>query len=238
MSFLFVKSVTMTELKRFLRKSQFPNVMSANQDGVLCFGGELSTNLLIDAYLHGIFPWPHEGYPLLWFFPYERGVLDFSELHVPRSLQKLQKKNLYDFRVNTSFEKVIEQCSRVPRKGQKGTWITPEMKKAYLKMYSLGYVLSVECFFDQKLVGGLYGIFIAGVFGGESMFGHEDNVSKLCVLETIRILKEKGLSWMDIQMVTPVMESLGGKYISRDKYIERLTMSQKEFFNNSSPERK
>jgi leucyl/phenylalanyl-tRNA--protein transferase len=220
------------DLAKFFKISQFPPVTQAQDDGLLCFGGELEPEVLMDAYIHGVFPWPHEGYPLLWFFPFERGILEFSDLHVGKSLQKLARKNLYEFKLNTSFEKVIETCAKVPRKDQKGTWITPEMLNAYTKMFELGFILCVECYRKDtgSLVGGLYGVFIAGVFSGESMFGLEDNVSKLCVLEMARILKEKGLKWMDIQMVTPVMETLGGKYISRDEYLQKLKMSHKMYF--------
>jgi len=223
--------VTRQELMRFLKLSQFPPVEKADQDGLLCFGGELEPKIMIDAYIHGIFPWPHEGYPLLWFFPYERGVLDFKDLHVSKTLQKLIRKDLYEFRFNTCFDQVIEHCSRVPRKGQKGTWITPKMKSAYLKLFEMNLVLSVECFRKDsgKLVGGLYGVLLANVMSGESMFGLEDNVSKLCVIETVRLLKERGLDWMDIQMVTPVMESLGGKLVSRSEYIERLKRAHKTY---------
>jgi leucyl/phenylalanyl-tRNA--protein transferase len=228
------ENATMTKnLYELLKISQFPPVMQAAEDGLLCFGGELAPEVLMDAYIHGIFPWPHEGYPMLWFFPLERGVLEFSELHVSKSLEKLKRKNLYEFKVNTSFDQVIEHCSRVPRKEQKGTWITPEIFSAYKKMFELGFILSVECFRDGKLVGGLYGVFIAGVFSGESMFGLEDNVSKLCVFEIVRVLKEKGLQWMDIQMVTPVMEGLGGKYVSRENYLERLERSHKIYFKEN-----
>jgi leucyl/phenylalanyl-tRNA--protein transferase len=214
--------------------SNFPDPMTADEDGILCFGGEFEVEILLDAYFHGIFPWPHEGYPLLWFFPLERGVLFFKDLHISQSLKKLIKKNLYTFKTNTRFMDVIEQCALVPRKNQKGTWITEEMKTSYKELFDLGHILCVECYKkdslgEEKLVGGLYGVWLAGVFSGESMFGLEDNVSKLCVIEMIKHLGQKGLEWMDIQMVTPVLGSLGGKYLSRSEYLKLLKASHKLF---------
>lgn len=220
------------DLRKLLTLSQFPDASSATEDGVLCFGGELTTEILIDAYFHGIFPWPHEGYPLLWFFPYERGVLDFSELHIPKSLQKLNRKNVYSFRMNTNFEKVIEGCAKASRKGQKGTWITNEMKNAYIALNKEGFAICVECYHEKELVGGLYGVLVAGVFSGESMFGLRDNVSKLCLIEIIKYLKGLGHEWMDIQMVTPVLQLMGGKYVSRQEYLEKLNQAHKKYFLN------
>jgi leucyl/phenylalanyl-tRNA--protein transferase len=228
-----VESATTARLPKMNSKnfkiSNFPDPMTANEDGILCFGGDFETEILLDAYYHGIFPWPHEGYPLLWFFPLERGVLYFKNLHIPQSLNKLIKKDLYTFKLNTNFMEVINQCALVPRKNQKGTWITDEMKTAYKELFDLGHILCVECYRNEKLVGGLYGVWLNGVFSGESMFGLEDNVSKLCVIEMTKILSNKGLEWMDIQMVTPVMESLGGKYVSRDEYLKMLKTSHKLF---------
>lgn len=232
------KKVSMTDLRKYFQVTSFPDPLTAPDDGILCFGGDFETDLLLDAYIHGIFPWPHEGYPLLWFSPLERGVLDFSELHLPQSLKKLMKKNIYTFKMNTNFSEVIEHCSMVPRKNQKGTWITDEMKTAYKKLYDDGHILCIECYKKdsqghEKLVGGLYGVLVAGVFSGESMFGLESNVSKLCVVETIQRLQSIGLEWMDIQMVTPVMESLGGKYISREEYHQRLKNVHRVFISKS-----
>lgn len=221
------------DFKKYSQISNFPDPRAAPEDGVLCFGGEFDTELLMDAYFHGIFPWPHEGYPLLWFSPWERGVLFFEKLHIPQSLKKVIRKNLYTFKINTRFDEVIKQCSLVPRKGQKGTWITPEMIDAYKALFDQGHILCVECYRGEELVGGLYGVYIAGVFSGESMFGLESNVSKMCVIEMTKILKSRGLEWMDIQMVTPVLESLGGTYVPRDDYLKMLKTSHKLFISKS-----
>ncbi len=220
-------------IKTLSLKSQFPHPREADEDGLLCFGGELFPEILLDSYFHGIFPWPHEGLPLLWFSPRERGVLFFENLHIPKSLQKYQKKTHYTYTFNKAFPEVMAGCSKVPRKGQKGTWITPPLKQAYIEMHSLGFARSVECWKDGKLVGGLYGVDVGGVFSGESMFGLESNVSKLCFIEMVQKLKEEQRTWMDIQMVTPVTESLGGVYISQDKYLSLLDKSHKQYFKES-----
>lgn len=220
-------------IKTLSKKSQFPSPSQSDPDGLLCFGGELFPEILLDAYFHGIFPWPHEGLPLLWFSPKERGVIFFEDLHISKSLAKFQKKSHYTFTINQAFKEVVAGCSTVPRKGQKGTWITDEMKEAYLELFSLGYCLSVECWKNDKLVGGLYGVDVCGVFSGESMFGLEDNVSKLCFIEMVQYLKSKQRLWMDIQMVTPVTESLGGKYVSQDDYLKLLDQSHKLYLGSA-----
>lgn len=226
------KTNAIESLRPFLTRSHFPDPTTASEDGLLCFGGELQTEVLLDAYFHGIFPWPHEGYPMLWFCPLERGILVFKDLHIPKSMQKLIRKNIYTFRFNTNFEKVLEQCALVPRKGQKGTWITDEIKKAYLQLFKEGFAISIECYRENTLVGGLYGVLVAGVFSGESMYGLEDNVSKLCVIEMVKYLERLGHEWMDIQMVTPVMELLGGQYLSRVEYLYRLKQTHGIYFSD------
>lgn len=207
----------------------FPKVpYEESVDGIVAIGGKVDTPTLLAAYERGIFPWPQEGLPMLWFFPEERGILDFKDLHVPESLYKFIKKNSYRFQftVNEAFEEVIESCQIQKRKHQQGTWILPEMKKAYIKFHEAGYAHSVECWEGKELVGGVYGVLVRGVFSGESMFHKTTNASKMSLLYLIDWLKEKGIQWMDIQMVTPLLKSFGGKYIS-DKEYYQLLHSQK-----------
>jgi len=197
-------------------------------DDVVGVGGTLETDMLVHAYSRGIFPWPQVGYPMLWFFPAQRGVLDFAELHIPRSLEKFIRHHgqEFEFTVNKDFARVIENCRIQKRPNQDGTWILPEIKRAYLQFHLDGYAHSVECWRGTTLVGGIYGVLIDGVFSGESMFHLEENTSKLSLLHLIHWLKSKGLSWMDIQMLTPVTESLGGKYISGKEFFYRLPFSK------------
>jgi leucyl/phenylalanyl-tRNA--protein transferase len=200
-----------------------PWILPEDSDGLIYIGGNLSIENLINAYSLGIFPWPlEEIYPLFWFCPEPRGVLDFVDLHIPKSVKKWQKKNPYRFTFNQAFEQVMMECSKQPRPGQEGTWIIPTMMPAYKKFHEEGFAHSIECWREDRLVGGLYGVYIKGVFSGESMFHLEPNTSKLCLIEMAKKLKSLGLKWMDIQMLTPVTELLGGHYISRRDFLLRL----------------
>lgn len=201
----------------------FPNPRSANLDGIVAIGGALTVKTLFEAYCKGIFPWPQPGYPLLWFSPDPRGVLDFANLRVPRSLTKWAKKNQHlQFTMNQNFSEVIQQCRLQERPDQDGTWILPQMVRSYTEFHKAGYAMSLECWEDGALIGGIYGVLVNGLFSGESMFYKKPNVSKICLLKMIEFLKSKGHTWMDIQMVTPVTASFGGKYISRDEYLKRI----------------
>ncbi len=205
----------------------FPDPREATEDGLLCIGGALDVPTLLQAYSKGIFPWPQEGYPLLWFSPPQRGILDFSEIHLSRTFLRDVKKCDLQFTFNKSFAKVIRACSQIPRSHETGTWILPEMVNAYIAFHKAGHAHSIEAWRDGELVGGLYGVYVAGVFSGESMFYTESNSSKLCLYKMILHLKNKGLQWLDTQMVTPLVEKLGGKYISRDEFLDRLKLAQK-----------
>jgi leucyl/phenylalanyl-tRNA--protein transferase len=212
------------------KHSLFPDPRAAGEDGLLCYGGDLEIETLLDAYAHGIFPWPQEGLPLLWFSPEERGVLDFSDMHWPRRFLRELRGGDFEVTFNHAFKEVIEACAAVPRKPTSagpGTWILPEMKRAYVRFHEAGYAHSVECWSGGQLVGGLYGVYVGGVFSGESMFHTVSNASKRCLHALTERLTECGLEWMDIQMVTPVIETLGGKYISRDEYLRRLITAKR-----------
>jgi len=196
------------------------------ENGLVAVGDPLTVENLVRAYSHGIFPWPVEGQPMLWFCPDPRGVLDFADLHIPRSLRKWAKQNAdIQFTWNEAFDKVIEACSEQPRPGQDGTWILPEVIQGYRQLFSAGFVRSLEAWQNGELIGGLYGVDVNGLFSAESMFFRKPNVSKLCLWKMIETLQKEGRSWMDIQMVTPVSEQLGGKYISRADFLRRLDLS-------------
>jgi len=211
----------------------------AGEEGLLCVGGDLELETLLEAYRIGVFPWPQEGYPLLWFCPAQRGVLDFADVHWPRRFLRELKAPGYRITFDRAFGEVIRACAEAPRAHEKGTWILPEMIEAYEKLHEAGYAHSVECWSDHgdiggdgdvvsgsasgsKLVGGLYGVYVDGVFSGESMFHREDGASKRCLHALIGRLREAGLEWIDIQMVTPVLKTFGGKYVSREDYLMRL----------------
>lgn len=206
----------------------FPNPRMATADGLVAVGGNLSVESLQEAYRNGIFPWPQEGLPMLWFSPDPRGVLDFSDLHLAQSLKKWQRQHSHwKFTCNQAFPQVIEQCRLQQRKGQPGTWILPEMEVAYLALFRAGLILSLECWEGSALIGGIYGVLShlkngKTFFSGESMFHLQSNASKLCFVKIVEHLASQGHTWMDIQMLTDVTKSLGGKYISKEDYLLRI----------------
>ena len=208
---------------------QFPDPRQTLPDGLLCIGGNLEPETLIEAYSIGVFPWPQEGYPLLWFSPVERGVIDFSEFHISKSMKRFMKKTNFRFTMNHRFSEVIKACAFQKRPDQEGTWILDPMIPAYNKLHELGYAHSFECWHGERLVGGMYGIYVNGVFSGESMFFRESNASKFCLIKAIEFLRKRGYEWMDIQMVTPSLAAFGGKYISRDEFLQRLKTASRQF---------
>lgn len=202
------------------------NPRAETTEGVIAIGGELRPQVLVQAYNHGIFPWPHEGYPLLWFCPDERGVIDFADLHLPKSFQKWLRKNrsFFTITMNQKFSEVIKNCKEQKRKGQNGTWITEDIENCYIELHQQGVALSLEVMRGDRLVGGIYGVLSNKYFSCESMFHKEDNTSKLALFALIQYLKSLGSSWMDIQMVSSVCESIGGKLISKNDFLRRIGM--------------
>lgn len=193
-------------------------------EDVIAVGGLLDAPNLQLAYSMGIFPWPHEGYPMLWFCPEERGILEFSELYVNRSLDKWIRKNAPSITVtvNKDFAQVIYECQQQVRQGQVGTWITSEIIEAYTQLHKLGGAISVECWEDDVMISGIYGVKCDNYFSCESMFFKKSNASKYAFLKLVEHLETLGLDWMDLQMVTDVSGSFGGKYISREEFLERI----------------
>ena len=191
-------------------------------------GDDLSPETLIWAYGQGIFPWPITGYPLLWFCPPLRAVLDFNKLHIPERLARARRHTNLTFTRDAAFDQVIASCRQTPRPGQPGTWITPPMLAAYQNLHRLGYAHSVEAWdADGNLAGGLYGVSVGGVFCGESMFHRASNASKLALLFLCEHLEARGLSWIDIQVMTPHLAALGAVEITRDTFLDRLAAEQK-----------
>ena len=205
--------------------NDFPDPRTADIiDDVIAVGGDLDAANIKLSYSLGIFPWPHEGYPLLWFCPDERGILEFSELHIGRSLEKWIRKNepLIKVTVNQAFAQVIVECQQQVRAGQKGSWITPEIIAAYTELSKNGGAVSIECWMDEELISGIYGVQSQNYFSCESMFFKRSNASKYAFIKLVEYLKARGFTWMDLQMVTDVCESLGGKYISREEFLEKI----------------
>ncbi|NIR52332.1 leucyl/phenylalanyl-tRNA--protein transferase [candidate division KSB1 bacterium] len=203
---------------------KFPPVEFADESGLLAIGGDLDVDTLELAYRNGIFPWPVIEEPLLWFAPPQRAILEFDELHIPRRLQRSLRKADFTFDVNTDFPDVIRACARTKhRKGQRGTWITEDMVQAYIEFHRRGFAHSFEVVNSQgDLVGGLYGVWIGHYFAGESMFYKESNASKFALIKTVDYLKKRGLSWMDVQVLTPLLVHFGAKEIPRFLFMKKL----------------
>ncbi len=207
----------------------FPPLDTADEHGLLALGGDLEIESLVLAYSRGIFPWPiSQEYPLAWFSPDPRGILPFGNLHLSKSLKKFLKKNPYEIKFNTNFEAVIYNCAKVKRSQDQGTWITNEIIEAYLKLHHEGLAYSCETYYEGKLVGGVYGVYgvcINRFYSGESMFHLAPNASKVALVSLLYKLHQQGIEWLDTQMVTPVVESLGGVAIPREKYIKMLEIA-------------
>jgi leucyl/phenylalanyl-tRNA--protein transferase len=197
----------------------FPNPSLAEEDGLLAVGGDLSTGRLLLAYQNGIFPWYNDDTPILWYSPHERFVLFPDELKVSKSTRKLLRSGRFRVTYDQSFAEVIEACSTVNRKDQLGTWITADMKNAYIQLHGEGRAHSVEVWENEKLAGGLYGVQIGTVFCGESMFSKVSNASKVAL---ISLCNTGNYKLIDCQVYTEHLESLGARLISRDEYLRIL----------------
>lgn len=205
--------------------STFPDPRYAPSD-VVAMGEDLRVETLREAYRKGIFPWPHDGLPLPWFSPRRRAVIFFDELHVGRSLRKAQKRAAFTYTIDRDFRSVIAACATSDRPDQDGTWIEPAMIEAYTHFHDSGDAHSVEVWEDDALVGGLYGVDCGGLFTGESMFHRRPEASKLALLFLIDHLQQRGATLLDCQVMTPHMEALGAREISRGRYLDALAEGQ------------
>lgn len=199
----------------------FPPVNTAQEDGLLAIGGDLSVQRLLMAYERGIFPW-YEGDVPVWWCPDPRFVLYPNELKVSKSMKQLFKRSTFTFTINKAFSEVINNCKKINRPGQDGTWITNEVVASYKKMHQFGYAHSAEVWLNNELVGGLYGIRLGKVFFGESMFSFVSNASKYAFISYVAQLKKEGVELIDCQVYTEHLESLGAKMIPRNEFTQLL----------------
>jgi leucyl/phenylalanyl-tRNA--protein transferase len=197
----------------------FPDVNQANDEGLLAVGGDLSPERLLLAYQKGIFPWFNEDSLILWWSPDPRMVLFPENIKVSKSMRKVLRDQKLRLTTNTCFDTVMKYCSTVKRVDQEGTWITDEMKNAYIKLHKLGFAKSYEVWEGDSLVGGLYGVDLGAVFCGESMFSLQPNASKFAFIKLAQELKEKNYRVIDCQMYTDHLASLGAVEISRNEFI-------------------
>jgi leucyl/phenylalanyl-tRNA--protein transferase len=200
----------------------FPDPDLAEPDGLLAVGGDLSVERLLLAYSLGIFPWYSEGYPILWWTPDPRLVLEPAAIHISRSLAKTLKRGQYRVRADTAFDQVIARCAAVPRPNQDGTWITSAMQEAYVELHAEGFAHSLETWSGDELVGGLYGVSLGGVFFGESMFADESDASKVALVRLAETMQSWGHELIDCQLDTEHLRRLGARSISRREFMRRL----------------
>lgn len=204
------------------RTLEFPDLDEADESGLLAVGGDLSIERLKLAYSKGIFPWYEDGMPILWWSPDPRMVLFPDKMIISHSLKQSIRKQQFSVTIDKAFEKVIKNCAKTPRKGEKGTWITKEMKNAYIDLHKAGLAHSAEAWLDGKLVGGLYGVAIGKAYFGESMFHHVTNASKVAFYHLVEKLSAWEFKIIDAQVYTNHLESLGGEMIPRSQYIQIL----------------
>jgi len=197
----------------------FPDPAQADADGLVAVGGDLSPERLLAAYRQGIFPWSVN--PVTWWSPDPRGIIELERIHISKSLAKVIRQGVFELTLNQAFREVMQACAR-PGPTRRGHWITPEFVEAYCRLHQLGHAHSVECWRAGKLVGGIYGVAVGGLFAGESMFHVADNASKVALCRLVEQLRAGGFGLFDIQMVTDATRPFGGREISRADYLARL----------------
>ncbi len=201
----------------------FPPIETADEDGLLAVGGRLTTEWLLDAYAHGIFPWPAPGYPLLWWSPDPRAIIEPDRLHVSGRLERTIRSGRFEVSIDRDFAGVMHGCATAQDRGRRhGTWITPAMLKAYQRLHELGHAHSVEAWSAGGLAGGVYGLALQGAFFAESMFYRVRDASKVALVHLVRHLRARGYQLLDIQQLTPHTQRLGAVEISRAEYLRRL----------------
>lgn len=200
----------------------FPAIETADEDGFLAIGGDLSTERLLEAYRCGIFPWYNDDEPICWWSPDPRCVLFPSQLHISKSMAKVIKQDEFSFTINNAFEQVMRSCQTAKRKGAQGTWIQEEMIEAYVRLHEIGYASSGEAWHEGKLVGGIYGVRLGKIFFGESMFSNMTNASKFAFIKFVQQLQSEDVKLIDCQMRTEHLVSLGAMLIPRKEFSEIL----------------
>ncbi|MDP1832843.1 MAG: leucyl/phenylalanyl-tRNA--protein transferase [Geothrix sp.] len=209
---------------RLTRQLAFPDPEQA-EDGLLAIGGDLSVARLLLAYRSGIFPWYGEDDPLLWWSPLERALLRPGHLHLSARSRRSLRQHPFEIRWDTAFEVVIGHCSLVPRPGQEGTWITPEMREAYIALHRAGHAHSVEAWRDGALRGGLYGVSLGGAFFGESMFSLEPEASRAALAALDAQLAAWGFTLLDGQLPHEGLLAYGFRVVTRSQFLAELAMA-------------
>lgn len=207
----------------------FPNPRDASREGLVAWGGDLNPNRILSAYRQGIFPWYNDNDPILWWSPDPRLVLFFDDLKISKSLQR--NLNKYEVRFDTNFKKVVQKCRDIRLLKNENTWILEEVIEKYTEIHKMGFAMSAETYYDGELVGGLYGILMGRVFCGESMFALKSDASKVALVRTAQKLQHEGYDFIDCQVPSDHLKSLGAKEISRDQFLDMLEKSLNKELN-------
>jgi leucyl/phenylalanyl-tRNA--protein transferase len=207
---------------RIPREHVFPDPALADPNGLLAVGGDLHPARVLLAYQLGIFPWYSEGQPILWWSPDPRFVLQVSDFRVQRSLAKRVRQRPYRITMDTAFDEVLRRCARAPRRGQEGTWITPEVRRSYGRLFEKGVAHSVEAWDGDELIGGLYGVSVGRAYAGESMFAERPDASKIAFVHLVRQLSRWGFPLVDCQVHTDHLERFGAREVPRATFLQDL----------------
>lgn len=203
----------------------FPDPNDANEDGIVAWGGDLHPYRVLNAYQNGIFPWYSNRDPILWWSPNPRLIMELNDFKISRSLKKSIKK--FNYKIDQNFSEIILKCANANRRNQEGTWINKDIIDTYTQLHKMGFAHCIESYQDNKLVGGLYGIAIGKVFCGESMFADVADASKAAYATLVSHLKGWGYSFIDCQVPTDHLKSLGAKEISRVEFLHKLEKDSK-----------
>lgn len=212
----------------FPSRYDFPDPNSADDEGVVCIGADLEPDTLLSAYAHGLFPWINDGDPIIWWSPNPRAVLLFEQFKISKSMKSFIRNHGYKVKLDTDFEAVINACQVVKRNREQGTWITEEVKKAYIRLHLLGYAHSFEVWEDDTLVGGLYGLSLGNAFFGESMFSYKSNTSKLAFYHLVGYCKRNDYEFIDCQVYNDHLGSMGVHKMKRARFLSMLELALKK----------
>lgn len=204
---------------------RFPHPDTATEEGLVAIGGDVSTERLVLAYSQGIFPWPVEGMPLLWFSPDPRFVLRPSELHVSRSLRKVMRRRPFAITMDRAFAAVVAGCATSERPEGQGTWISDELRVGYQKLHEVGLAHSIEAWAGDELVGGLYGVSLGAAFFGESMFARVDDASKIAFVAAVTHFQRWGFDFVDCQVATQHLQRFGATPWRRSSFLAALRLA-------------
>ena len=218
MSSIFDEDYFIPPLSKF--SFSFPNPRFAADEGLLAYGGGLEPNRILSAYRQGIFPWFNEDDPILWWSPNPRLVLYPKDFKVKKSFKKVLKKRDFLVKFDNNFEHTIQMCAKI--REEEGTWLIKQMQEAYIELHKMGFAHSVEVYKEDRFIGGLYGVALGKAFFGESMVSLESNASKIALKALCDVLDSKNYKFIDCQVPTPHLQSLGAKLIDRDIFLDQL----------------